>query len=106
MAVISKDELLQAISNRIGDDTSDEALALLEDVSDTLTDFDARLNDDTDWKQKYEENDKQWREKYRDRFKEGSSNDGNDNQNNFSEKDDKDNKIKSYKYEDLFEEKE
>lgn len=106
MAVISKDELLQAISNRIGDDTSDEALALLEDVSDTLTDFDARLNDDTDWKQKYEENDKQWREKYRDRFKEGSSNDGNDNQNNYSEKDDKDNKIKSYKYEDLFEEKE
>lgn len=106
MAVISKDELLQAISNRIGDDTSDEALALLEDVSDTLTDFDARLNDDTDWKQRYEENDKQWREKYRDRFKEGSSNDDNDNRNNFSDKDDKDSKIKSYKYEDLFEEKE
>lgn len=106
MAVISKDELIQAISNRIGDDTSDEALSLLEDVSDTLTDFDTRLNDDTDWKQKYEENDKQWREKYRDRFKEGSSNDDNDNQNNFNDKDDKGNKIKSYKYEDLFEEKE
>lgn len=66
MAVISKEDLLRRISESIGDDNSDEALSLLEDVSDTIKDFEER--DSEDWKTKYEENDAKWRKKYRERF--------------------------------------
>ena len=69
MAVISGEDLLKRISERIGDDNSDEALSLLEDVSDTIKDFEER--DSEDWKTKYEENDEKWRKKDRDRFENG-----------------------------------
>lgn len=72
MAVRKKDELLSAIRARLGDDTSDEALSLIEDFHDTLNDYDSRVGED--WKSKYEENDKTWRQKYRDRFFQTSSN--------------------------------
>lgn len=66
MAVRTREEIMESIRNRIGDDTSDEALAFIEDVSDTL---DSMANSDKEnWKQKYEENDAQWRQRYRDRF--------------------------------------
>lgn len=72
----TKEELLNAIKERIGEDTSDEALSFIEDISDTLTDYETKATGDgTDWKQKFEENDKAWREKYRDRFFSGGSND-------------------------------
>lgn len=64
MAVLSFDELIAKIKTKIGEDTSDESIALLEDVTDT---FNAN-NDGKDWKTKYEENDKEWRKKYIDRF--------------------------------------
>ena len=38
----SKDELITMISQRIGEDNSDEAITLLEDISDTLTDFESK----------------------------------------------------------------
>lgn len=66
MAVRKKDELLSAIRARLGEDTSDEAISLIEDFHDTLNDYDSRVGED--WKSKYEENDKTWRQKYRDRF--------------------------------------
>lgn len=69
----TSEELINAVKERLGDDTSDEALALLEDVSDTLGDYNAKLTDTTDWKTKYEELDTSWRQKYRDRFMSGSS---------------------------------
>lgn len=69
MAVKTRDELLEAIRTRIGDDQSDEAIALIEDFSDTYDDLDKKAKGDgEDWKTKYEENDKSWRQKYRDRF--------------------------------------
>lgn len=65
----TKDELISAVSEFIGENDADEALAILEDVTDTLTDFEERATGDgEDWKKKYEENDKAWREKYRSRF--------------------------------------
>ena len=67
MAIKTQEELLNSIKELLKDDTSDESISLLEDVSDTLTELSA--NQDTEnWKQKYEDNDKQWRQKYRDRF--------------------------------------
>ena len=100
MAVRTKDELLEIIKGRIGDDSSDETISFLEDITDTLSDYEEKAtNSDTeDWKTKYEENDKMWREKYRERF--------------FSkevEKEDEDfeeDEVKSLSYDDLFDEKE
>ena len=65
----SKEELLATVSARFEGDTSDEAIALFEDLSDTLTDMETKANGDgTDWKAKYEENDAEWRKKYKERF--------------------------------------
>lgn len=62
MARRSKDEIMEGLKNLLGDNTSDEALAFTEDLSDTLT------TDGKDWKTEYENNDARWRQKYRDRF--------------------------------------
>ena len=67
MAKKTKDELLDAIKALIGERDDDDAIALLEDVTDTL---DAYANDENiNYKQMYEENDKAWRAKYISRFK-------------------------------------
>lgn len=66
MAIKSLDDILNAVKARIGEDQSDEALELLEDIADTFTDV--SKNSSEDWKKKYEENDASWRKKYRDRF--------------------------------------
>ena len=58
----SKDELLAALRGVLGDNQTDEAIALIEDVTDT---FDAPAED---WEQKYKDNDAAWRKKYTDRF--------------------------------------
>lgn len=77
MAVRSREELLNSIRARIGDDTSDEAIALIEDIQDTITDYENKANGDgTDWKKKYEDNDKEWRNKYRERFFSGTPSGG------------------------------
>lgn len=64
----SRDEIITAISARFGDEPTDEDIKLLEDVTDTISDFEKKTKDSTDWKQKYEENDKEWKKKYTDRF--------------------------------------
>lgn len=68
MAVKSREEIMEAIRKRIGEDTSDEAISLLEDVTDTFTDYETKVADKTDWKAKYDEMDANWRKKYMDRF--------------------------------------
>ena len=107
MAVKTREELIQLVSDRIGDDNSDEALSLIEDVTDTLTDLETKVKGDgTDWKAEYDKLDNDWREKYKARFTDG---DNNDNSNNNNKKDNdgrNDDEIKSYKYEDLFTTKE
>lgn len=66
MAVKSKDDLIASIKAVIGEATTDESIALLEDVSDTFGEFES--NNNVDWKAKYEANDAEWRKRYRDRF--------------------------------------
>lgn len=68
MSVLNKEEFISRITAQLGDDNSDEALAFMEDMSDTFDDMSSRLSDSTDWKAKYEENDKAWRDRYRERF--------------------------------------
>lgn len=66
MAVRTRDEILAAIRSRLGDDTSDDALTIIEDIDDTFKDHETRIGED--WRGKYEELDAQWRKRYRDRF--------------------------------------
>ena len=58
----SKEEILDSLRVLLGDNTSDEALTLIEDVTDTLEE------PTVDWEAKYKENDASWRQRYRDRF--------------------------------------
>ena len=69
MSIKSIEEILNAVKERIGDDTSDSAISFVEDISDTLN----SLSEQENWKQKYEQNDSEWRKKYRDRFLSGES---------------------------------
>lgn len=64
--VRSKDELMELVRTRIGDDTSEEAISFIEDIEDTLTDLMGR--DSTDWETKFRENDEAWRKRYKERF--------------------------------------
>lgn len=69
MAVRTREEILESIRARVGEQTDDETIAFLEDVTDTLTDFETRANGDgEDWKQRYKDNDAEWRKKYTERF--------------------------------------
>lgn len=77
MAILTKEDFIKRVNEKIGDDTSDEAIAFLEDMTDTINDLSEKSSDSTDWKKKYEDNDKAWREKYRERFNGTSSNDKN-----------------------------
>lgn len=94
MAIKSKDDLIASIKAVIGDDTTDESLTLLEDVSDTFTSFENETKDKTDWKAKYNELDSSWRKKYRDRFMNGPA-----DEDDFSEEEER--KVPR-RYEDLF----
>lgn len=93
----SKDEILTLIKERIGEDTSDEAIQIVEDVTDTLNDYETRVADSGDWKARYEQNDAEWRKKYRDRFFEGEPPKEKESEEETEE-------VKSYSYEDLFKE--
>ena len=69
MAVKTREEILSELKARVGEQTDDETIAFLEDVTDTLSDLETRAKDDgTDWKSMYEENDAEWRKKYTERF--------------------------------------
>lgn len=65
MAIRTKEELLTMIRDNVPE--SDALVTIIEDVSDTIDDYESR-NDGENWKERYEENDKEWREKYIARF--------------------------------------
>ena len=68
MAVRTKEEILELINTRIGEDTSDDAISMIEDITDTLDDYQARVEESGDWRARYEENDAAWRARYKARF--------------------------------------
>ena len=96
--VKTREEIIAQLTAHIGENTSDESIALIEDVTDTLTDFETRLNGDgKDWEAEYHKLDKEWRDKYINRFSTGK--DPEDGEETQLEQ-------KNYTYESLFEEKE
>lgn len=91
MAVRTRDELITAVNEIIGETPDDNGLSLLEDISDTF----ASYSDTEDWKTKYEENDAEWRKRYKERFEGKKIELEDDNKDEIKEK---------TKFEDLFEE--
>ena len=69
----NKEEIINMLSEKFGEDNSDESLALFEDISDTFDDLKTQASESINWKQKYIDNDKEWRDKYRERFMTGDS---------------------------------
>lgn len=98
MAIKTKDEILASIKEKFADDSSDETISFLEDISDTISDYEAKANGDgTDWKAEAKRIDAEWREKYKARFFSGSKEDEPDDEPEFDEP-------KPMKFEDLFKE--
>ena len=67
MAVLNRDDFMTRINEMVGDDNSDEALAFIEDMTDTFDDLSSSSNTG-EWEKKYNELDAMWREKYKARF--------------------------------------
>lgn len=74
---LNKEEYLASLKAKIGEDTSDESLKFLEDMTDTYDELSNRGSGE-DWKTKYEELDKSWREKYKKRFFESDADQNNE----------------------------
>lgn len=98
MAVVSKESLLEKIRDMIGTENaeSDEAISLLEDMSDTFDELSSQVSQAGDYKKKYEENDAEWRKRYHDRFFSVTEDD--------IKEDDKDDEVEKKTFESLFRE--
>jgi hypothetical protein len=98
MAIKTKDEILASIKERFAEDSSDETISFIEDVSDTLSDYETRANGDgTDWKAEAKRIDNEWREKYKARFFSAPKEEPDIDDSEFDEP-------KQLKFEDLFKE--
>lgn len=69
MAVLNRDEFMNRLHERVGEDTSEAAIAFIEDMTDTYADLEKRATGDgTDWERKYRELDESWKARYKHRF--------------------------------------
>lgn len=73
MAIRTAEELRESVRMIIGDRTDDDAIAFIEDFTDTMNDVQRKIDESGDWEKKYHENDEEWRNKYRERFFDGES---------------------------------
>lgn len=83
MAIKSIEDIINSARSIIGENTSDEALEFMDDLSDTMTDFDTRTKDSTDWHDKYDQLDASWRKRYADRFNRGVNQDDEDEDDSY-----------------------
>ena len=93
MAIKTRDEIVASFNQLIGDNSSDEVLSLIEDITDTMN---ANNNNEYN-KQRYDELDASWRQRYKERFLSGKPTDE-------DEEDFEDEKPKKLTYESLFKE--
>lgn len=74
MPVLNRDDFFNSLHERIGTDTSEEAIQFLENMTDTYNDMENRINNGgEDWEQRYHDLDNAWRERYRHRFYDSDS---------------------------------
>lgn len=61
MAILKKEDFLNRIKEYVGEDTSDDAISFVQDVTETINDYESRGEDAA-------EVEKRWRKKYIDAF--------------------------------------
>lgn len=83
MAVVKLTDLIKALSDKFGETPDDDALAIIENVTDTFNDVSGKVNDD--WLQEKArleqaviDKDNEWRKKYTERFMSGNPSDDKD----------------------------
>lgn len=104
MSVLSRDELLERTRTLLGERTDDEAIAFIEDVTDT---YDSISDGNSGYTEeevtaKVNEVEEKWRKKYRDRFFGTGGNDDEDD----DDLDDDNTNTEEVTIDDLFEKKE
>lgn len=102
MAVKKINEILESYKELYSENDGEKDIEFLEDITDTLNDYETRVSDSTNWKEKYETNDAEWKKRYRDRFFGGESDDSDDSDD--SEDQDSEEQKEPKTYEDLFKE--
>lgn len=74
MAVLNREEFFARLDTRLANDTSDEGIAFLEDMTDTYNDLERKASGDgVDWESKYKALDESWKKRYRHRFFSGGA---------------------------------
>ena len=69
MPELDREAFFNRLHEKIGNDTSEEAISFLEDMTDTFNGLEKRANSSgEDWKKKYYELDESWKAKYKHRF--------------------------------------
>lgn len=69
MAVLPREEFMQAVQSIVGDNTDDNMLSFVENMTDTYNDLSERANPNgVNWEERYRQNDEEWRRKYKERF--------------------------------------
>lgn len=107
---LTKEELIEKFKNYAGEDvTSDAAIELLEDISDSVeveTEVEKEGEGGEDWETKYKELDESWRKKYAERFSEpGDKEKEPEEEGEETEEETEEERAENVTYEDLFEEK-
>lgn len=93
----TREELLEDVRRVLGDRTDDDALAVIENISDTLE------NGGEDWQRRYEDNDREWRERYRARFFDGGRDNDTPDKNDKRDDEKRDSHAEDITISDLFE---
>lgn len=73
MAILSREEFFNRINTVVGDNSSDDAISFIEDMSDTYNAMEDNSNSGAEWERRYHENDEAWRKKYSTRFFRGDA---------------------------------
>lgn len=106
---LTKEELIEKFKNYAGEDvTSDAAIELLEDISDSVEVEKEETEEGEggeDWETKYKELDESWRKKYAERFSEPGDKEKEPEEEKEEEEETEEERAENVTYEDLFEEK-
>lgn len=103
---LTKEELIEKFKNYAGEDvTSDAAIELLEDISDSVEVEKEEGEGGEDWETKYKELDESWRKKYAERFSEPGDKEKEPEEEKEEEEETEEERAENVTYEDLFEEK-
>lgn len=77
MAVVEKESIMSRLNALIGDRTDDEALSIVEDISDTIDSASGTgMVTEEEADRRVAEKEEEWRKKYKERFFSGDSDNG------------------------------